>query len=221
MMPSSTRYEELKSVLRSTTKAFDNAETYEARLEADLAALRAVIRYLHGDEEVLDKFLTKPLADVENALHDAGKGASPPLLDHPPSRAGKPADTTRESIQAMLAIAVDLLIAAQFGKNAAVKWVADAARALGIRTLDDAVITAKQIDTMRSEIKKQRAPLAARNLFAGAERLPEHAAVLRGPHDASKRQHAQARARAVINAIAATMPRSASKQQRRSSGRAS
>jgi hypothetical protein len=89
---------------------------------------------LHGDEEVLDRFLTKPLADIENALHDAGKGASPSLLDHEPSRAGKPADTTRETVQAMLAIAVDLLMAAQFGKSAALTWVATECRARGIQS---------------------------------------------------------------------------------------
>ena len=227
-MPSSARYAELKAVLRSTTKAFDNAKTDEDRLVAGLGALQAVIHYLHGDKEVLDNFLTKPLADIENAVHDAGKGAFPPLLDHKPQPASAASDeimTLRvlsnhkgrrvRTIQAMMVVAVDLLIAAQVGKGAALRRVADAARVFGIRSLDGAVITAKQIENWRSEIKKPRGPDSARKMYTDLARLPQHVEILSGPHEAAKRQHAELRARAILKTIASIMPRSAPKQQRR------
>ena len=179
-------------------------------------------------------YLMRPLGNIENALHDAGKGASPALLNHEPT-ASKPTDTTRENVQAMLAIAVDLLMAAQIGKDVAIRWIARECRVQGAVDVDGGAITTKQINGWRTEIKKQarilaepgrqtsqkqRAPVTTAKEYADLKKLPEHAAILKGPHDASKRQHAEARARALIRTIAALMPRSAPRQQRRASGAA-
>src|SRR5579863_6494500 len=131
-MPSEQRYRDLIEGLRAANRALTSADDEKARLAIGVKTLQGVIRYLHGDVEVLDGQLTRPLAIVENAIFDAGQGATVALLEHQPPRTGKPKGTVREYVQGDIAIAVDLLMAAKFGRDDAIKWVAAEARRLNV-----------------------------------------------------------------------------------------
>jgi hypothetical protein len=215
-MPSQERYQGLLAALRKTTKALDRAEDDKARLDICLAAQQAVVRYLQGDPEVFDECLTRPLAFIENALHDSGRGAHVALLEHSPTQPGPPAGMVRVHVQAFLAFAVELLIVSMMGTGAATEWVASEARRLRVRCEDGAPITAQQVKRWRAEIIRDahgKAPEGARETFTELKKLPHYAELFDGPHSTEKRPMAQAHARAAVKMLADTAPRSAPKTQ--------
>jgi hypothetical protein len=107
--PTEEQHRDLKRTLGRTKKEFDAAENEIGRLEAGLQASRAVISYLGNDGEVADQLLTAPLGALEVALFDSGRGANVPLLKHAPKEPGKPSHIAKQSVQGMLAFALELL----------------------------------------------------------------------------------------------------------------
>jgi len=200
-MPAPDRYRRLKAVLHAQTEAFDSAEDDRTRLEAGVCALRAVITYLHGDVEVLEKFLTRPLAIVENAIADRAKGAMPIVLDQMPENPGrKPSLTWRENVQACMAFAVKLLIAAGMKAGPAGKRVAALARQYSVHCDDGTLIDARRIRSWRLEIQNRRAPEGARQTYDGLQNL--HASLLSSDDDERRRWECEARAVGCVKALA-------------------
>jgi hypothetical protein len=221
-MPSEARYIELITTLRGTTNylaSIPNDETREVRrLETGLKALRAVVRYLQGDVDVLDGFLTRPLAIIENACFDAGRGAKPRLLDHAPERPGKATRTTREAVQGSLVFAVHLFRASGMSTERAVNQVVQQARMLKVRCADGAPITKRQVKNWCGEISRSKrgkddALAGARETFDGLRHM--HAPLLAAVPEEFKPEHFKARATAILKAIAAIEPETAPNQTRR------
>jgi hypothetical protein len=221
-MPSAKRYSDLIAKLREASLAFVAAEDDPARLAIGSTALQAVILYLSKDSEVLDGQLTRPLAVVENAIHDAGRGAKPAVLfepKHPPPPPpedkkllpSKPSRTTRENVQGALAFALELSIAGKKGTDLAAHRIATEARKLRVFALDGSPIAAKQIKNWRTDIRRRKAPAEACETFEGLRQMPNHALLLRGTPVVGKRERCEALATAIIKALAGTMPRSAPK----------
>jgi hypothetical protein len=217
-MPSEAHYERMIEVLRASASALRTAEGERERLDLCLSALRGVIIYLGHDPAVVDERLTSPLGEIENALHNAGRGATVPLLEHAPDRPGKPTGTVREDVQAGLAIAVDLLVASRMRAGDAVRWVAAEARRTGVRAEDGGAISHEQIESWRSEISREKAPAGARETFGYMRRYPHHAELLKSPRTEAKRPKAEALARGLISALGGIDPRAASPRTRRARG---
>jgi hypothetical protein len=208
--------------LRRATAAVDAANDNKDRLEAGLGALRAVIRYLHGDRDVLDKLLTKPLALIENAASDARQGAAPEILNHAPADGKKKSSGAwRERVQGTMAFTLELFIAAGTGKEIAAKRIVTVARNLGVRADDGSPVVARQVVSWRYEINRGKAPVEARATFDGLRQM--HSELLRRPSNETQPQRekraaeCQARALGAIKALAAIAPRSAPKEARRAS----
>jgi hypothetical protein len=199
--------------LRRATAAYDKAEDDAGRLAAVLSALQAVICDLSTDRTILAEQLIRPLGAIEAALHDAGRGATVPLLTHPAARSGPPDFVTRDTAQADLAFAMELLVVAKFGTGEAAKWVANEARRAGLRSDAGEPITARQIQRWRADASSGSAPEGVVDTWAFLRRMPFHAAILNGPKAAEKRPAAEVRARALIEAAAAMTPRSPSKER--------
>lgn len=217
-MPSQARYEQLVEVLRTSASALRTAEDEKERLALCLSAIQGVITYLGYDRAVIDGMLTSPLGAIENALHNAGRGATVTLLEHAPERPGKPSRTVREDVQAGLAIAVELLVAAKMAAGVSVRWVAAEARRADVRAEDGSAISREQIESWRSEIGRGKAPAGARETFAFMRRYPQHAELLRPPRDEAKRPRAKALARGLVEALGGIAPRAASPRTRRARG---
>jgi hypothetical protein len=213
-MPSEARYRDLIATLRETKKAYDGAGDEKARLAAAVRAQQAVILYLLGDVEVAEGYLTAPLAALENAAFDAGRGATVALLEHTPERSGKPTRTTRENIQGELAFALELLIAGKVGTDLAARWVAAEARKWNVAAEDGSPIDAKQVKNWRTDIRRRKAPAEACETFDNMRHLPHVAPLLMGIPIADKRERCEYLARAIIKANAAGAPRSAPKTMR-------
>jgi hypothetical protein len=228
-MPSAERYRDLIAKLREASVALIAAEDDLAKLAIGSGALQAVILYLSKDAEVLDGQLTRPLAVVENAIHDAGRGAKPAVLfkpkPPPPEKKKdlptKPSRTRRENVQGMLAFALELLKAGKMGTDLAARWIATEARKLNVSTEDGSPIDAKQIKQWRTDIRrtdiprgKAKAPSEACETFALMRQIPNHAWVLNGTPVAKKRERCEALAMAIVKSLAGTMPRSAPKMIR-------
>lgn len=214
MIPNEKRYGELVATLRTKSAEFDGAEDDKARLKIGLQALRATLYFLRGDVAVLDERLTRPLANLENALHDALQGATVPLLEHSPSRAGKPERLVREDVQGCAAATLEILVASGMGTEKAAAWIATEARRLGVRCGDGAPIVAQQIRTWRLEIRRGKAPAAACEMFERF-RSDFFVPLSREPLSEHKRCYCKALAVGWIKGIATTAPRGAPKRTRR------
>ena len=117
--------------LRKNVRVFDAAEHDEQRRAAALAVLQGVVVYLHGDQEVAQERLTRPLGWLESAVNDAARGASPTALKPAISASGRPTRLARERVQGTLAFAVELLImAAKASVDEAATFVARKSRNL-------------------------------------------------------------------------------------------
>ena len=212
MRPTEEQYHALKAVLVYMKTKYNAAEQENeiARLEAGLGQLRALFLYLQNDPEIADNFLLRPLAALESALFDSGRGANPALLDHVPERPGRPAGLARESVQGSLAFAVQLLVVGGVGTEAACKLVADIARRLGVRAEDGGALTGRQIKSWRAEISREKAPRGACETFAKLHCLPPYNEAFRPERRLQPlpRQWHEKSAGAVVKALAATAPRS-------------
>jgi hypothetical protein len=209
----------LIGVLRQATAQIerhptDDADGHAWRLVAGVGALREIIVWLQGDPEVRCGGLTRPLALVENALSDAGRGAKPPILDQPPAGKGdKPTGTMREAVQGSLAAALEVLSRARVGTGQAAEWVAAEARRVGLRSADSSAVSARQIRGWRSEINKGKGPAEARENFeawVGEERTKPWWNAPQG-----RREAAQAVVKRIVGVLASAAPLAAPKRQRR------
>src|SRR5437868_15498797 len=111
-MPSPELYYGFLDALRKNARVFEAAETDEQRLGAALAALEGVILYLHGDEDIAEQRLARPLSWLENAVNDASRGANPAALKPATPVSRRPTGLAREAAQGALAFAVELLVMA-------------------------------------------------------------------------------------------------------------
>jgi hypothetical protein len=208
-MPSVEHYNNLISKLRRASKGVKLAEDHKERLACGVGALQAIVLYLTKDEEVIDEELTRPLAIIENAVRDAGQGATVALLEHTPANPGKPRDVTREYVQAVLAFGVELLRASNMSTSNACKWVAEEARKHHVVTEDGSPLTAKRIEGWREDINRRKAPAGAHETFEGLRHEGQYALLLKGSHSAAKRKVCEALARALVKAAAGSMPQAA------------
>jgi hypothetical protein len=214
MVPSEQRYCELLAALRQTTKAVLEAKDDKARLDAGRAALRAVILYLVADEEVCGGTLTYPLGIVENALHDAGRGATVALLDHTPEQPGKSRGTSQEDVQGSLAFALELLTSGGMGTARAAAWVAGEASKVRLRSADGTPIKPAQITEWRKKIHRRTGPTAAQKVYWSQRDYDP--ALLAQPRSEIKFAGCQRAAKVLIRSLAAIYPQAAPKQTRRS-----
>ena len=111
-MPSAERYHGFINALRQNVRTFDAAEHDERRLAAALAILQGVVLYLHGDHEVMEERLTRPLGWLESAVNDAARGANPTALKPATSVSGRPTGLARDRVQGTLAFFLELLVVA-------------------------------------------------------------------------------------------------------------
>src|SRR5262249_32203260 len=144
----------------------DDTEAHKSRLMLGYAALRGVIVYLSADPEVRVGGFTRPLGLIENALHDAARGAKPPLLDHAPEgRGSKPSSTMQNSVQGGVAAAVEILKRGGWGTKRATAEIANQARRVGLSCADASWIKQQQIENWWAEVHKGRASAGARDVF--------------------------------------------------------
>jgi hypothetical protein len=210
-MPSEAAYRTLVAVLRETSKAIDatkdDTEGRAARLAMGYGAMQSTIMYLLHDPDVMKDKLTRPLALVASAVHDAGRGAQPALLDHAPD-SSKPTGTTQETVQISLAWALELLTRTKMGTGRAARWVADEARKAGLTDDAGSTLTPERIIQFRKDISCGR---AAATLREGWEALRQHdAALLKTPHSEMKLCRIQREVQVrIIPGLATLFPRSA------------
>jgi hypothetical protein len=208
-MPTQTRYDALLAALRKLKKSYDGAKNDKARLDIGIEAFREVILYLQADADVRAEGLTRPLGLIENAVYDAGRGAKPPLLNHPPE-GSKPTGITQESVQAALAWAVELMVrAGEMKAAAAVKWVAAEGRRVGLSDPSGGAVDSKQIIQWRKNLRAGRATAGAAREWEQAQRHAADIALLKMPMSDLRRVRAQQSARAWILCVSNIAPRSA------------
>jgi hypothetical protein len=196
MRPTEEQYRDLKTALRERKKEFVAAiaaKNETARREAVLGTVRALVRYLLNDTEILDEGLLAVLGAVESAVFDAGRGAKVTLFKPQPTNekpaSTKPTRTTQENTQGMFAFALELLkTGAKIGIDSAAKWIVAEARKLGIVDEAGDHIDATRIIAWRKDIAAGRGPVEARETFEGLRQLPMHAAMLKGAPTPEKRK---------------------------------
>lgn len=213
-MPTAADYQKLLDSIREINRAYNAADDddHKARLMAGLELGRAFMRYLHRDTDVLDGCLTRAFGALESAVYDAGQGANPPLLQHTPTRTGKPELTSREAVQGILAGALETLKIGQVGLEAAGDWIAKEARKLRVLSEEHAPIPAKQIKGWRKEFMHGRGAKGAVETYENLQR--ENRAYLKKLPATKQRKAAEALALAAIKTLAATTPEAAPEQNR-------
>ena len=126
----------------------------EQRLTAAWAVLQGVVLYLHGDPEVMEGRLTRPLGWLESAVNDAARGANPAALKPATSTAGSPTGLARNDVQGTLAFFLELhVVAAKVPPDQAAKFMARKSRNLVCSESGDE-ITAEQVAGWRSELSR-------------------------------------------------------------------
>jgi len=211
-MPSAERYQGFLDALRKNVRVFDAAEHDEQRRAAALAVLQGVVVYLHGDQEVAQERLTRPLGWLESAVNDAARGASPTALKPAISASGRPTRLARERVQGTLAFAVELLVmAAKAPVDEGATFVARKSRNLVCSESGDD-ITAEQVAGWRRELKRGGGTAGGRDIFRGLRR--EHRALFNSP-SVSNRRPCEALALGAIKAISVVAPRSAPNRRAR------
>jgi hypothetical protein len=215
-MPSPKEYLELFAELRECKTAFDTAADDDVRLTHSRRQLQAVLHFLWCDLDVVNAELTAPLAALRTATYDLAQGANVALLEkRPPLQPGKPPNnTSREVVQGCLAFCLELLTVSKMGTEQAANWIASEARNR-VQTPDGSPVTAQQIITWRSEIRREKAPIYARFAFDRMRNKQAIAAVLKGPHTPIKRKPCLKIAADLITSIANVAPQSAPKQTMR------
>ena len=206
-MPTQTEYEEMLATLRDATAemhaAPDDIEGRVYKRQLALRGMEAVMHYLLADPRVRDGVLTAPLAYARAAIHDAGLGARPVLLDNQPPEGSstRPAGVTHEYVQAYLTFAAHLVISAM-GKTQGLAWLAAEIRRIGVRTETGAPITADRLYRWRTEISRGKGPATARQEF---ERLLQnYNTLLKAPKSDLKSNRVQNSARAIVKTITIT-----------------
>jgi hypothetical protein len=212
-MPSEAKYQQMLGVLRKQTESVASTDDNKARLDAGVEALRAVVVYLVSDPEVAREFLTQPLAIIENAVFDKGRGKSVALLEHAPTREGPPAGTKREETQGSMAFALDLLAKSGRGTKNAAAWLAQEAKKLGLRCEGGALIQPRQVINWRSEISRGKAPALARKAFEEDRQFDP--TLLQGPRSEVQRARCERAVRNIIKSLVAIAPQLAPKPTRR------
>ena len=211
-MPSAERYHDFINALRQNVRAFDTAEHDERRLTAALAVLQGVVLYLHGDQEVMEERLTRPLGWLESVVNDAARGANPTALKPATSVSGRPTGLAGDRVQGTLAFFLELLVAAaKVPPDEAAKFVARNSRNLVCSETGDE-ITAEQVAGWRRELRRGGATIGGRETFEGLRR---EYGVLFNPPSASNRPRCEALALGAIKALSVVAPRSAPKRRRR------
>jgi hypothetical protein len=181
--------------------------------QAEIDALDTVINLLLGNIAVVNEVLTKMLANVRNALHDAACGANLAELLPQPTNGGlaerkgtKPSGTSAQRTQGMLAFALELLIvAAQIKTPHAVEWLVAEALKAGV-SIDPrrVVVWRKKInsDLWRTPARPGRlqAPVEASKVFRQLAAVPQHAVLLQ---QRNRPDEAMRRAKGILNAMAA------------------
>jgi hypothetical protein len=217
-MPSEEHYRALIAVLRDANRAFDAAEDEKARLAATRQAMQGVMRYLWSDPEVVAGNLTRSLAVLRAAAYDASQGATVSMLEHSPTRPGKPTEMTREVVQGTMAWALEMIVATKVGKERAVAWVASSARHLGVLNEEGSPIAGRQIESWRSEINRRKAPALACEVFEKLRRMPPNVEMmrrLREERSPTAAENAKQLVALLIKSVATAAPQSAPKQTRR------
>jgi hypothetical protein len=210
-MPSAEQYQGFINALRKNVRTFDAAEHDERRLAAALAVLQGVILYLHGDDEVMEERLTRPLGWLESAVNDAAGGANSTALKPATSVSGRPTGLARERVQGTLAFFLELLVvAAKVPPDQAAKFVERKSRNLVCSESGDE-ITATQVAGWRSELSRGRATIGGREIFQGLRR--EHSVLFNSP-SVSNRPQCEALALGAIKVLSVVAPRSAPKRRR-------
>jgi hypothetical protein len=210
-MPSTERYHGFINALRQNVRAFDAAEHDEQRLTAALAVLQGVVLYLHGDQEVMEERLTRPLGWLESAVNDVARGASPTALKPSTSVSGRPTGLARDRVQGTLAFFLELLVvAAKVPPDEAAKFVARKSRNLVCSESGDE-ITAEQVAGWRSELSRGGATIGGREIFRGLRQ--QYGAFFNSP-SVSNRRSCEALALGAIKALSVVAPRSAPKRRR-------
>jgi hypothetical protein len=210
-MPSTTRYQRFLDALRQNVCAFDAAEHDEQRLTAALAVLQGVVLYLHGDQEVMEERLTRPLGWLESTVNDVARGANPTALKPARSASGRPTGLARDRVQGTLAFFLELLVvAAKVPVDEAAKFVARNSRNLVCSETGDE-ITAEQAAGWRSELSRGRATIGGRAIFQELRR--GHSILFNSP-SVSNRRLCEALALGAIKALSVVAPRSAPKRRR-------
>jgi hypothetical protein len=207
-MPTQTEYDEMVATLRDATAemhaAPDDTEGRVYKRHLALRGMEAVMHYLLADPRVRDGVLTTPLAYARAAIHDAGLGARPALLDNqlPEGSSTRPAGLTREYVQAYMAFAAHLVISAM-GKTQALPWLTAEIRRSGIRTETGAPVTSERLYRWRTEICCGKGPATARQEF---ERLrQQYDTLLNAPKSDLKSERVRKSARAIVKTIAITV----------------
>jgi hypothetical protein len=207
-MPTQTEYDEMLATLRdATAEMHATPDDTEGRLYKRHLALRgmeAVMHYLLGDPRVCDGAFTAPLAYARAAIHDAGLGARPALLDNqrPEGSSTRSAGLSHEYAQAYLAFAAHLVIS-DMGKTQGLAWLAAEIRRIGVRTETGAPITSDRLYRWRTEISRGKGPATARQEF---ERLRQkYNALLKAPKSDLKSNRVQNSAHFIVKTIANTL----------------
>jgi hypothetical protein len=209
-MPSTERYHGFINALRQNVRAFDVAEHDEQRLTAALAVLQGVVLYLHGDDEVMEERLTRPLGWLESAVNDAAGGANSTALKPATSVSGRPTGLARDRVQGTLAFFLELLVvAAKVPPDQAARFVERKSRNLVCSESGDE-ITATQVAGRRSELSRGRATIGGREIFQG---LRQQYGVWFNSPSVSNRPRCEALALGAIKALSVVAPRSAPKRR--------
>lgn len=154
------QYTKLLGELRASTVVFNSTKPEEniRRLECGLHALRAVNTFLRSDSIAREEGLMRPLAAIESAAFDAGRGLKPALFDHPVGHNRKPDFTTQQPVQGAMAYIFELVRRAETGMSLEVDAVrlARDATLQGLRCADGSEIDKKQIIAWRKEMTRAK-----------------------------------------------------------------
>jgi hypothetical protein len=125
------------------------------------AALKSVIYFLELDPTCVQFRLTRTLASLLNALHDASQGAKPPLLyaRRPNEKSGAPTHKTESILRGQIILMLHMLLHVKVPECEACAGIASVLKKAGVRHKksveqpDGKLIEPSQIANWRHEYK--------------------------------------------------------------------
>ena len=157
--PSTARYEQLVMELARSQHGLQSGAGDPLVIGG--YAVLAVMEFLRSDEALIGSDITTPLAVIVNALNDCRRGGRPPILFAQPKSPGRPTNQSFDAVKAGAAMAINVLLSVKLARVEAGKFLAAAAREIGLRRPDGKTISGKTFLGWRDEIEISKSQIGA------------------------------------------------------------
>lgn len=210
-MNSGSPYGNLVNLLKESAATIDAGGD---ALEEGLKSLRAVLRFLSSDPDILGTNTTRALDEIHGALTDLQQGAKPPLLFERDRKQGRPDGLMQDEVRGMLAGALEILIVhGQLKRFDAAKWLADALRRASVSDVMGRPIDRDRLIRWREEASRGSGPA---NIVVQYDAMKRLARERRAATADEPLVFAKSRAEKIVQLIALKHPHQAPARQTKS-----